>query len=164
MATPTTTARERDGPVEATAQDDLFRLTARADQAVYHVNETIAMRATLTYTGTQPAFVAYGAAGGVVSFSLRQLDGPLHMEGASDDVCARHPMAPGSTQMVPFIKSGGFDPAASDGDFWSQYFADPLLHLPAGRWTMLASAAIYGPECGPPHHFLTASLEIEVRP
>jgi hypothetical protein len=161
---PTIAPTDSTGPVESTTQDDLFRLTIRAGRATYRTNEAIApIEAVLTYTGGEP-FEGSGAAGGIVSFSLRQLDGRLHMEAASDDVCAPHPIAPGSTLKVPFVKSGGFDPAASDGDFWSRYFADPQLHLPAGHWEIEAGVAIYGRGCGPPNHFLSTSIEIQVVP
>ncbi|MGZ3632490.1 MAG: hypothetical protein ACXWQ6_09380 [Candidatus Limnocylindrales bacterium] len=163
--TPTVAPTASIGAVESSAQDDLFRLTIRAGRATYRTNEAIApVEAVLTYTGTQPDFATWGAAGGPVSFSLRQLDGPLHQEATSDDVCGYQLMAPGETLSVPFFKSGGFDPAASEGDFWSRYFADPQLHLPAGRWLISAGLTVYGPECMPPNHFLTTSIEVQVVP
>jgi hypothetical protein len=162
---PTVAPTDSTGPVESTTQNDLFRLTIRAGRATYRTDEAIApVEAVLTYTGTQPDFAAWGAAGGPVSFSLRQLDGPLHQEATSDDVCGYQLMTPGETITVSFMKSGGFDPAASDGDFWSRYFADPDLHLPVGRWLISAALTVYGPECRPPNHFLTTSIEVQVVP
>jgi hypothetical protein len=58
---------------------------------------------------------------------------------------------------------GGFDPIASP-DFGNRYFADPLLHLPVGHWSLVARADILGPDCSRPAHQLAASVEVTVLP
>jgi len=152
------------GGIESTTQDDLFRLTLRADRAIFRASEAIeSIVATLAYTGDQP-FDGAGPASGVISFAIRQLDGPLHMEAAMDDVCAPHLIAVGSNLSVPFAKTGGFDGAAPEATFWNGYFADPQLHLPAGRWSISAAFGISSAGCQPPRYALSTSIEIQVLP
>ncbi len=163
---PSTTARPSEslGPVETTVADDLFRLSNHADQATYHSTDAIAVHAVLTYTGTDASFVPAGSGEGLVAFGLRQLDGTLDMEAAVTADCVPHPMTPGVPQTIPFFKSGAYEPEASDAGFWSRFFADPLLHLPPGRWSIIAQGSMGGPECAPPLHDLTATVVVTVLP
>jgi hypothetical protein len=150
------------GSAETTVADALFRLAVHADQATYQASDAIAVHAVLTYTGTDASFVPAGSGEGLVAFSLRQLDGTLDMEAAVTADCVPHPMTPGVPQTIPFFKSGAWEPEASDAGFWSRFFADPVLHLPPGRWAIIAQGSIRGPECAPPQHDLTASVEVTV--
>lgn len=163
---PSTTAHPSEslGPVETTVADARFRLSVHADQATYLSSEAIVVHAVLTYTGTDAAFVPAGSGEGLVAFSLRQLDGTLDMEAAVTADCVPHPMTPGVPQTIPFFKSGGYEPEATDAGFWSRFFADPVLHLPPGRWAIIAQGTIRGPECAPPQHDLTATVEVTVLP
>ena len=148
----------------ASVADDLFSLAEHADRATYHASDPIGIQAVLTYTGTDTTLVPSGSGEGLVAFGLRQLDGPLHMEAAVTADCAQHPMAPGIPQAIPFFKSGAYEPTASDAGFWSQYFSDPVLRLPPGRWAIIATATIRGRDCASPEHDLTATVEITVEP
>ena len=73
-------------------------------------------------------------------------------------------MTPGVPQTTAFFKSGGVSATDPDAPFWTSFLADPLLHLPPGQWAVVAQAAIAGPECAPPSHDLTASVEVTVLP
>lgn len=156
------------GPVETTATDGMFRLTAHADHATDHTGDAIGMQAIVTYLGPAATFAAYGSGpssgGGLVAFDVQQLDGPLAIHGVSPLDCGPQPaLVANEPQTFPFVKSGGFDPSAS-ADFWSRYFADPLLHLPPGHWSLIARADILGPDCSRPAHQLMASVEVTVLP
>jgi hypothetical protein len=67
--------------------------------------------------------------------------------------------------VIPFVKSGGYgydDPLAS---FYQAYFADPDLRLPAGTWTIQATASFYtGDDCGDVAHLLETSVTVVVEP
>ena len=39
-------------------------------------------------------------------------------------------------------KSGGFSADDPNADFYRSFFADPLVHLPAGDWTLTAVASL----------------------
>lgn len=156
------------GPVATTVTDGVFRLTAHADQATYRTSDAIGMQAIVTYLGPAPFFAAYGSGpasgGGLVAFDVQQLDGSLAIHGTSPADCApQPPLVANVPQAFPFVKSGAFDPSAPS-DFESRYFADPLLHLPVGRWMLTTRADILGPACSLPAHQLTASVEVTVLP
>lgn len=153
------------GPVETTVTDGMFRLTAHADHATYHTSDAIGVQAVVTYLGPAASFAAYGSGSGLVAFDVQQLDGPLVVEGVSTADCGPQPtFVANKPRAFPFVKSGGFDPSAST-DFWNRYFADPLLHLPAGHWSLVARADISGLECSlSSQHQLTASVEVTVLP
>jgi hypothetical protein len=153
------------GPVETTVTDGMFRLTARADQANYHTHDAIGMVALVTFLGPAPNFPATGSGSGLVTFDVQQVDGPLVIHGVTPLDCIPQPLlVANEPQAIPFAKSGGYDPSASP-DFWNAYFADPLLHLPAGHWSLVARADITGVECDPSTlHHLMASVEVTVLP
>ena len=152
------------GPADATVADELFRLSVHADQATYHTGDAIAVHAVVTYIGTDATFVPTGSGSGLVAFSLRQLDGTMKMQAAVPLDCVPHPMSPGVPQTIPFFKSGAWEAEASDAGFSSRFFADPVLHLPPGRWAIVAEGSMGGPECAPPQHDLTATVEVTVLP
>ncbi len=162
---PTATPAASYGPAETTVTDGLFRLTAHTDHATYHSDDAIGMHAVVTFLGPAATFPATGSGSGLVNFDVRQLDGPLVIQGVWTADCAPQPqMVANKPRTYVFTKSGGFDPSASP-DFWNAYFADPLLHLPAGRWSLVAEADITGVDCNPStQHHLTASVEVTVLP
>jgi hypothetical protein len=80
-------------------------------------------------------------------------------------MCARQVIARATPLRAPFAKSGGFTGADPDATIWRAYFADPALHLPAGRWQVTASAAFYtGDGCSGQAHGLDASVTVVVLP
>jgi len=89
---PTVTANASYGPVETTVTDGLFRLTAHADQATYHASDAIGMHAVVTFLGPAANFPATGSGSGLVNFDVRQLDGPLAIQGVWTADCALQPL------------------------------------------------------------------------
>lgn len=153
------------GAVETTVTDGLFRLTAHADQATYRTGEAIGMHAVVTFLGPAATFPASGSGSGLVNFDVQQLDGPLAIQGTWTADCGQHPaFVADQPQTFPFTKSGAINSSAST-DFWNSYFADPLMHLPAGRWRLVAEAEISGVDCSlSTEHHLTATVEVTVLP
>lgn len=150
--------------LDGTAQDAEFGLRIHADKAEYRTGDAIAIDAWLSYLGQGPDVVVFGPSG-LVGFGVKQLDGRLHMEPASDLVCARQVIERATALRAPFAKSGGFTAEDPDAALWRAYFADPALHLPAGHWQITASAEFYtGDGCSGQAHRLDASVTVVVLP
>ena len=105
-----------------------------------------------------------GSGSGLVLFSWEQLDGRLRQEAVATSDCVPYSIKRVEALVVPFAKTGAYqgdDPAVG---FWQQYFADPVLRLPAGRYRIHALPNLTIGECGGPEHRLDASVEITVIP
>ena len=150
--------------VDGFAQDADFSLSIHADRASYRTTDPIVVTAELAFLGLAPDVKVYGDTG-LVGFGVKQLDGHLEMGPASDLVCAEKDIGRLTPVHVPFQKSGGFSADQPDGPFWQAYFADPVLHLPAGTWRITAVTGLMtGKDCSPPNHNLTAGVTIQILP
>jgi hypothetical protein len=69
-------------------------------------------------------------------FGLKQLDGTLEMGGAQDAVCDHKSYDRGVATPIPFAKSGGFTDDDPNAPFYRQFYGDPRLILPPGRWRL----------------------------
>ncbi len=126
--------------------DTLFSLSIQADRGRYAADEPIDIATTLRYIGDTRTTVA-SSAGGLVGFSIEQLDGPVDALGGRDAACQRYEYGPGGSESVAFQKSGGYaddDPMAG---YWRRFFADPELRLPAGEYRITAEAEYGDPDC-----------------
>jgi hypothetical protein len=62
-------------------------------------------------------------------------------------------------------KSGEVLSDQADADFYRSFFTDPLVHLPAGDWTISAIASfIEGQACLGQTHTMTAKVQVHVSP
>jgi hypothetical protein len=127
--------------------DELFALSIRADRGRYAAGEAIDITTTLRYLGDEPTTVT-SSGGGLVSFDVYQLDGPVDVEAARTADCRQYDYRPGSIESVTFQKSGGYSDDDPMADFWRTFFADPELRLPAGDYRITATADYGAPECG----------------
>jgi len=150
--------------LDGSAEDGTFRVTIHAERPTYRASEVIGISATLAYIGAAATVDALGSGNGLVGFGLRQLDGHLRMDPLWEQSCRTYPMKRDAVVAVPFAKSGGFIPTDPDGPFWQAFFADPVLHLPAGTWQIDAILDAYLGACGGEHHALTASVTVRVEP
>jgi hypothetical protein len=159
-------------PIEApsiSASDESgdFRLELVVEQDRYRAGQPILADATMTYIGPASSIGLLGSGTGIVTTSIRQLDGAIQQGGASTSDCVRYELLRDEPMHVPFSKSGGFaddDPLA---DFYRAFFEDPLLRLPAGRWEISASTGFYagGEDCGDGEWIaLTARVEVVIEP
>lgn len=150
--------------VDGFAQDAEFTLSIHTDKATYRTTDPIVVAADLAFIGLAAEVTVFGDQG-LVGFGVKQLDGHLEMGPASRLMCAQQKIGRLTPAHVPFQKSGGFSVDEPDGPFWQAYFADPLLHLPAGTWRISASTGLMtGKDCSPPTHDLTAGVTIQVLP
>lgn len=142
-------------------EDDTFRLTIATDRASYTTSEVIPAAATLTMLRDEPTIIA-GPGNGPVVFGIEQLDGPVDAGPAWRTSCAHHVWAPGQTEFVPFAKSGGYDMDDPMAPFWTAFYNDADLVLPAGHYRIFAQVSYGIDECSTTSSDLVAEVLIEV--
>jgi hypothetical protein len=152
------------GAVEGNDAEPWFKLRIRAGPGVYRAGEPIQVWAWLTYTGPKPQEKLVASGSGLVQFSWEQQDGQRRQDGAGTADCAPYSIDRTQVLAVPFAKSGGFSGDDPDAGFWRQYFQDPVLRLPAGRYRIHALTNFFVGECGGPEHRLDAAVKITVLP
>lgn len=134
-------------PPVGEGSDALFSLSIQADRSRYAADEPIEIATTLRFLGDARTTVT-SSGGGLISFDIEQLDGPVDVEAARTADCVQYEYRPGDTESVEYQKSGGYSADDPMADFWRRFFADPALRLPAGEYRIIASADYGAPECG----------------
>lgn len=161
---PTVSPSIQAAPLRAEAMDAEFKLVIASPQAIWPTGDAITVRAELSYLGAQPSATVYGAAGGVIGFSVEEVKGDRRMEAIRDLACKSYTIGQGHPIATPYIKSGAINPGEPNEAFYRDFFADPLFRLPAGAWRVTAWASlITEPRCGEGRQVdLRASLLINV--
>jgi hypothetical protein len=148
-------------PVIALDEQGPFRLELELRKATYAVGEPIEGIARLRYAGPGGIEIA-GSGGGLIGFSLVDVDGPRDVGGGQDLACAAYDLDPQTPFTTGLQKSGGFDPNNPAHDFAEAFLNDPVYRLPAGRWEIQAWSNFLGQGCALPETRLVASLRIVV--
>ena len=108
----------------------------------------IPVTTTFTWTGADPKKAVWTFESGPVTFDLKQLDGRrFSMGGAHTADCAPKTFTRGIPTPIPFQKSGAWDGSDPDAPFYQQFFTDPLLRLPAGRYELRVGVVGQLAEC-----------------
>ena len=152
-------------PVIGAAQGKGFILAMALPADRFADGVAIEVRTTLTWVGPAPTGVIWGSGSGTVTFSFAELTGRHRSIGAGGtDDCARHEFAQGVATPIPFGKSGGWGAEDPDARFYEAYFRDPQLHLPPGRWRIIARANGFLADCAAnaPELDLQVALEFAV--
>lgn len=149
-------------------RSDRFDLRISTDQEQVVEGEPIVITTTLGYTGpfkNRQASVT-GPSGSLVAFRVKQIGGPVDSGPGWGAQCWQHRFAPGEVIEIPFEKSGGYDREGPLAEFWEDWFEDPELRLPAGRFeiTAILHHGAPGSRCAGAHRTLAASVAIEVVP
>jgi hypothetical protein len=147
---------------EQRSSDDAFVLTLHGPRTAWAAGQPIELAATLTYVGPAPQASVVGSGSGLVSFSIEQIDGPFDLGGAGTADCQTRTMTRGQTEVVPYVKSGGWtgeDPMAAR---FKAFFADPTLKLDAGTYKVTATLEAYVGECGGALHSLSTEVVLNV--
>lgn len=145
---------------EAVAGD--FVLTIRADQPTVVAGERIDVASQLGYQGDADGVVLSGS-GTIIAFAIRQLDGPLATEIERTADCARYELLRGEPISRSFSRSGGWSRDDPHADFYEDWFRDPELRLPAGRWEIIAESEFtQSPDCAGQPVRLRASIVMTV--
>ena len=163
-APPTPTALV-DTPVSGSDTLGDFTLTVSSPHSVYSESQAIDVQAALSRAQGSGWTDLSGSGSGLIVFGVKELGGTREMGGLSTADCAigRYTVSPGDPLVVPFFKSGGFSGSDPDAAFWRSYFADPLLHLPAGNWEISADATFdEGAGCSAQPTRIHAAIDITV--
>ena len=148
-------------PVIAADEDGLFRLELELPKATYAAGEPIEGVARLRYGGQGGVEVA-GPAGGLIGFSLVDVDGPRDVGGGQDAACAPYGLDRANPITTALTKSGGYSPDDPADDFIEAFLKDPVYRLPAGTWEIQAWTNFLGQGCTPPVTELSTSVRITV--
>jgi hypothetical protein len=97
-----------DGPVVASTDDGMFRLTLTTPHGVYRPTDAIEPVATLTYLGPEPS-VEIAHATKAIQFRIEEIDGPGDMGGGTRLPCLSESLSKGAPIEVRFAKSGSPD-------------------------------------------------------
>ncbi len=145
--------------VDSTGQYQLVFEMPRTD---WHAGDSITGTATLSFTGSGGTDIATSGSG-PIAFDFDQVGGTHHVVGLGTPDCRIGRLNAGQSISSPLGKSG-VDYDRTDADFSRSFFADPLVHLPAGDWKITAVASLMQQSCGPPSDVLRASLLVHVTP
>jgi hypothetical protein len=126
-----------DGVAVDTALDQ-FALSLSAAATQYSPDDPIGIQAQLVYDGPEPTIDLSGVFSLVNGFGMEQLDGDLAMGPGWNEPCLNHQLRAGEPLIVPYEKSAGWSQGDPNANFYRDWSADPLLHLPAGTWLVTA--------------------------
>ena len=152
-------------PLTAVAANEGFVLSMAVPTDRFAVGQAIDVRTTLTWTGPDPTVTIWGSGMGPVGFLYEELTGRQRkIGGLMTSDCARHPYERGVATPIPVGKSAAWSADDPDAAFFQEFANDPLLHLPAGRWRIVADMSGYLVPCeaNAPSVTLRAVLEIGV--
>lgn len=123
--------------------------------------EPVEVGGTFAYVGGEPTVTVTGSGSGLVFWGAEQLDGPIHVEPAWRSGLRHYDFETGDIETHSFTKGGAFATDGPDAEFWSAWFADPELRLPAGTWRIYALAR-YGLPGVWGERELIADVEIQI--
>jgi hypothetical protein len=156
------------GPASAHAEatDGPFELAFTLRTTSWSASEPVDGTASLSVAA--PIEVG-GSSEGLLGFNYDEIGGlGRHVEWAETADCGPYQLEPGEPLTSGLQKAGGYDPGASGADFYASFFADPVVHLPAGTWTITALASFIDfsqdQGCKLPSHELSAPITIHVTP
>lgn len=150
-------------PLRGEASDGQFTLVIASPHAAWQAGEAIDVQAELSYREALLPATIGSSVGGVIGFSVLEVNGDRRMEAVRDAACAQYAIAPDRPITAPYVTSGAINPGEPNEAFYIEFFADPLFRLPAGTWRVEAWALLYtGPECGGDEVDLRASRLITV--
>lgn len=158
---PTPSPPEAAEPVIAADEQGPFRLELELPKTTYATGEPIDGVARLQFAGPGAIEVA-GSGGGLIGFSLIDVEGPRDVGGAQAASCTAYGLDPQTALTTGLTKSGGFDPNHPAHDFAEAFLNDPVYRLPAGTWEIQAWSNFLGKGCELPETRLRTSVRIVV--
>lgn len=148
-------------PVIAFDEQGPFRLELEFPKATYAAGEEIEALARLRFAGPGAIEVA-GPAGGLISFSLKEVDGPRGAGFFHDDACAAYGVDAADPYTGGLVKSGATFPGDPNRAFIEAFLDDPVYRLPAGTWDISAWSSFLGKGCNQPETELSTNVRIVV--
>ena len=157
-AAPTGTA----APARAEDAQGRYRLVFELPRTDWHTSDSITGVATLSLTGSGGANFG-SSGGGPLGFGFDEVGGTRQMGPAWTSNCKSSHLDAGQSISSPIGKSGGFNGEDPNAGFYRSFFADPLVHLPAGDWTITAVASLVeGSGCSGASYTLRAAVLVHV--
>ena len=148
-------------PATASDADGRYSLVFTLPKSTYADREEITGLATFTLEPGPDVVV--GGSRDLLSFGFAEVGGSREMGPASDAMCARHELSASTPLTSRIVKSGGWSDDMPDADFYSGFFADPAVRLPAGDWDITAYADLVdGAGCAGAQHGLKATVRVHV--
>lgn len=149
-------------PATATTTQGRFALTFSIDRATVHPSDIVGGAATLTLLTPGSATVTGSST--MVGFEFAEVGGAgRDVVPAPPSDCAVHFVASSGGVVTPIAKSG----AVVDGpnaDWYRQFLADPVVHLPAGDWDITAIATFFdGRACAGQPYDLRTTVRVHVK-
>ena len=136
-----------------------FVLEVRLPSRTFATIDVIPVATTLTWTGAPGQGRIWGSGSGPVTFAIEEVGGSLRMMGGAMTADCRMTEYPAGVRTeIPFRKSGGWTAEDPNADFYTAWFKDPLLHLPAGRWRLTVSVGGFLAPCEQGARTLGASV------
>ena len=153
-------------PANAKATDGQFELDFSLRTTSWSASEPIEGTSSLAVA----ASVEVGGSGeGLLGFQYDEIGGlGRHVSWVETADCQPYQLIAGQPITSSLTKEGAYSPGASGADFYASFFADPVVHLPAGNWTITALASFIDfaqdQGCKLPSHRLSAPITVHVRP
>lgn len=139
-----------------------FRLVFELPRGSWQSGDAIDGLAALSVVNG-PGVDLGGSGGGVLGFAFAEVGGTRHVDPVSSADCAPYRLEPGDPITSTVKKSGAFSADQPDAAFYSSFFADPLVHLPAGDWNISAVAEfVEGTGCTGLSHTMTATILVHI--
>jgi hypothetical protein len=162
--TPTRAAPSQAAPTPAQATDTQghYQLVFELPKTDWRASDSITGLATLSLIGS--GSVDFGSSGsGPIGFGFDEVGGSRQMGPIWTADCRSGRLDAGQPKTSQITKSGGFIGEDPNVAFYRSFFADPLVHLPAGDWTITAVASLVeGTACSGASYTLKVALLVHV--
>ena len=136
-------------PAQATDTQGSYRLVFELPRTDWRASDAITGEATLSLIGSGSA--DFGSSGsGPIAFAFEEIGGSRLVYGHGTPDCRSYRLEAGKPVSSPIKKSGGYSADAPPSDFNRWFMTDPVVHLPAGDWTITAIADVWAGICPVP--------------
>ena len=125
--------------ISSAASANGFEIKLYADRDYYHQSDAIHLWATLEYQGEGDTVTIWHGRP-YITFSIS--DGAdFNTGGMVATILTSTQLRKGEVYRFEYRKSGGYDPAAPDGEYWENFYQEEGLHLPPGTYTVTVNGA-----------------------
>lgn len=137
-ASPSAIGRASTTPARAVDSQGQYQLVFELPRTDWRASDAITGEATLSLIGSDG--VDFGASGsGPIAFAFDEVGGSRHVGWTLTADCRLYHLNAGQSISSPIKKSGEYSGDAPPSDFNRWFMTDPLIHLPAGDWTITAT-------------------------
>ena len=159
---PTVSPARNDVPAQAADARGPYRLTFTVPRTAWSTTDAIVGDAQLALiAGLQTRI--FGSGAGVLAFEFQEVTGDRHVAPIWTADCAPYVLAANQPIRSAITKSGGWSADQPDAQFYSDFFADPIVRLPPGTWDITALASfVEGEGCGGVSRALRATVRVHV--